>query len=363
MRTLHVATARTWRGGEQQVLYLLQGLTLRGWNPVLATPGKSPLARRATEAGVRVVPIASHGDADPMAAFRLRRLAREGFDLLHLHTGHAHALGLLATAGLRPRPAIVVSRRVDFIPRGPLRRLKYGPGVDRFIAVSDGVARILRAAGVPADRVTTVHSGIDPARMAVPRDPAGLRRELAIPMDAKLVGFIGALVSHKAPQDFLEALARSAAPVHGVLAGAGDLESLLRERAARPDLSGRVHFLGHREDVARLVRSIDVFCLSSRLEGLGTSVLDAMAAGTPVVASAGGGIPEMVEDGVSGLLVRPAAPEALADAIRRVLEEPGLAGRLVEGGLARVRRFTADRMVEGTIAVYEAIQKRSGPTS
>jgi glycosyltransferase involved in cell wall biosynthesis len=199
--------------------------------------------------------------------------------------------------------------------------------------------------------------------MAAPRDPEGLRRELAIPMDAKLVGFVGALVSHKAPQDLLEALARSATAVHGVLAGEGNLENALRERAARADLSGRIHFLGHREDVARLVRSIDVFCLSSRMEGLGTSVLDAMAAGTPVVAAAGGGIPEMVEDGVSGLLVPPADPAALAEAIRRVVDEPGLAGRLVEGGLDRVRQFTADRMVEGTIAVYEAIQKGSGPIS
>jgi glycosyltransferase involved in cell wall biosynthesis len=99
------------------------------------------------------------------------------------------------------------------------------------------------------------------------------------------------------------------------------------------------------------------------MEGLGTSVLDAMAAETPVVAAAGGGIPEMVEDGVSGLLVPPATPAALAGAIRRVLDEPELAGRLVEGGLARVRRFTADRMVEGTIAVYEAIRKGSDPTS
>jgi hypothetical protein len=89
MRTLHVATARTWRGGEQQVLYLLQGLTRRGWIPVLATPGESPLARRAAEAGVRVVAVASHGDADPVAAIRLRRLAREGFASCISHRSRA----------------------------------------------------------------------------------------------------------------------------------------------------------------------------------------------------------------------------------------------------------------------------------
>ncbi len=345
------------------MLYLLEGLLRRGHQPRLAAPGGCPLARRAAAIGVPLARIDSRGDLDLIAALRLARVAREGTDLLHLHTGHAHALGLMAAAMLRPRPAILVSRRVDFRPRGPLRRFKYGRGVDRFIAVSDRVAAVLAEAGVSRGRIVTVHSGIDPARMQVPRDAQGLRRELAIPMDAKLVGFVGALVAHKAPGDFLEALARLDPGVHGLLAGSGDLLGELRERAARSDLAGRVHFLGHREDVPRLLRSIDVFCLSSRLEGLGTAVLDAMAAGTPVVATAGGGIPEMVEDGVSGLLSPPADPGSLAAALRRALEEPGLAGRLAEGGLARVGRFTADRMVEGTIAVYEAIRKGSEPIS
>ena len=162
-------------------------------------------------------------------------------------------------------------------------------------------------------------------------------------------------MGHKSPGDFLEALSALSAGVHGVLAGAGELEEELRRRAGEPDLEGRVHFLGHRDDVPRILRSVDVFCLPSRLEGLGTSVLDAMAAGAPVVASAGGGIPEMVEDGVSGLLVPPGRPEALAAALERVLGNPDLAETLRRGGRRRVGDFTAARMVEATLAVYESI--------
>ncbi len=357
VRTLHVATARTWRGGEQQVLYLLEGLVRRGWDPVLATPPGSPLAGRAGALGIRLVPLASRGDLDPLAAFRLRgAVKREGTEILHLHTGHAHALGLLAVRGLEPRPAVAVSRRVDFPPRGgPAARLKYGGGVDRFLAVSDRVRGVLLEHGIAPERVVTVHSGVDPARMEVPPDPSGLRRDLAIPNPHKLVGFFGALVGHKSPGDLLEAGARLPRHCHLVLAGDGPLAGTLRERAERPDLAGRVHFLGYREDVPRLLRSVDVFCLPSRLEGLGTAVLDAMAAGTPVVAAAGGGIPEMVEDGRSGLLVPPGRPEALAEALGRVLDDPGLAARLAAGGRERVRAFTAERMVEATLEVYQSI--------
>ncbi len=356
MRTLHVATERTWRGGEQQVLYLLEGLRDRGMPPVLATPGGSPLAARAAAAGIEVRDVPSRGDFDLRAAARLRRLLNDGIDILHLHTGHAHALGLLATMGRKRRPAVVVSRRVDFAPRGGLStRFKFGGRVDRFVAISREVARVLREAGVPADRLTVVHSGVDPARFEVPRDGEGLRRELGVPPDVKLIGFVGALVGHKSPGDLLEALALLPSGVHAVMAGRGGLDGILRDRAGRPDLEGRVHFLGHRDDVPRLLRSVDLFCLPSRMEGLGTSVLDAMASGTPVVAAAGGGIPEMVEEGRSGLLVPPGRPADLAAAIRRVLEDPGLAKTLAEGGRKRVSAFTRERMVEGMIQVYKAL--------
>ncbi len=350
-----MATAGSWRGGEQQVLYLLQGLVARGLEPVLATPPEAPLARRAAESGVRVEPLRSRGDVDLGAARRIRALLGEGFDLVHLHTGHAHALGLLAAALRSPRPRVVVSRRVDFPPGGILRGLKYGNRVDRFLAVSHAVRRVLLAAGVAPERVVTVHSGIDPSRFEGPADHEGLCRELAIPANAKLVGFVGALVGHKSPGDLLEALSALSTEVHGVLAGAGELEGELRRRAGEPDLRGRVHFLGHRDDVPRILRSVDAFCLPSRLEGLGTSVLDAMAAGAPVVASAGGGIPEMVEDGVSGLLAPPGRPGSLAAALERVLGDSDLAETLRRGGRRRVGDFTAARMVEATLAVYESI--------
>jgi glycosyltransferase involved in cell wall biosynthesis len=348
----HVATASGWRGGEQQVLYLLEGLLRRGLDSVLFTPGPSPLAAAARGAGIPVVPFRARGDLDVAAGWRLRSRLGSDVDVLHLHTGRAHAVGRLAT-WRRAGPRVVVSRRVDFpVKGGRLGRVKYA-GVDRFIAVSREVARVLVAGGVPPERVRVVHSGVDPRRFAVSPDPQGLRRELGIPPNSKLVGFVGALAAHKAPEDLVEALSGMPDSVHAVFAGTGRLAARLRARA-RP-LGNRVHFLGHRGDVPRLLRSIDAFCLPSHMEGLGTSVLDAMAAGTPVVAAAGGGIPEMVEDGVSGLLVVPGRPRELAAALERVLGEDVLRRRLIAGGAERVLRFSADRMAEETIRVYREV--------
>jgi glycosyltransferase involved in cell wall biosynthesis len=334
--------------------------------PHLATPDRSPLAQRARAAGITVIPVESRGDLDLLAAARIRRVL-SGVDVLHLHTGHAHAIGILATVGLRSRPAVVVSRRVDFPIKGGIPgRLKYGSRVDRFLTVSRFVSQVLVEGGVDPERVMAVHSGIDPSRFEIPRDRDGLLQELGVPGSVKLVGFVGALVGHKAPMDLLEALATLPETVHGVVVGAGGLEAELKRRAETDDLKGRVHFLGHRDDVPRILRSIDVFCLPSRQEGLGTSVLDAMASATPVVAAAGGGIPEMVEDGQSGILVPADDPSSLGRKISEVLSDADLALQLAEGGRKRVRVFTAARMVERTLEVYEGVlaerRRPAGPS-
>lgn len=350
-----MATATGWRGGEQQVFYLLSGLRERGLEPVLVAPGSGVLAERARKAGIRVEAVSSRGDLDLGAASRIRRILTPEIDILHLHTGHAHALGLLAVVG-RSRPRVIVSRRVDFpIKGGALGRLKYGARVDRFLAVSGRVARMLVEGGVPEARVTTVYSGVDPGRFqGIEADP-DLRGNLAMPLSAKLVGFVGALVPHKAPEDLVAALMHLPPHVHGLFVGEGKLEPALRRQAKAGGIDGRVHFLGYREDVPRLLRSLDVFCLPSHEEGLGTSVLDAMAAGVPVVGADGGGIPEMVEPGVSGLLAPAGKPAALARALARVLEDPDLARKLIEGGRRRVEAFHVDRMVDRTLEVYQEV--------
>jgi glycosyltransferase involved in cell wall biosynthesis len=254
------------------------------------------------------------------------------------------------------RGKVVVSRRVDFPPEKHwFSRWKYRQP-DRIIAISDRIARVLLDFGFDRDKVAVVHSGIDPARLEV--DPLP-RRELGVPEEVPLLGNVAALVDHKDHATLLAAMPHvlhDLPNLHLVIAGEGELRPQLEAQIHRLNLGGAVHVLGYRKDVPRLLRALDAFVLSSKLEGLGTSILDAMACGLPVVATAAGGIPEMVVHEQTGLLVPAQQPEALAAAVVRIFRDCEEARKLAQAGKELVhRRFTVERMVEGNLRVYESL--------
>lgn len=351
MRVLHVDSARGWRGGQNQALLTARGMAARGHAVLLACQRGGVLAGRARAAGVAVEPLRFAGDFSPLALLRLRSVVRRFRpDALLLHDPHALVPGLLAARGRGLR--VAATRRVDFPLRGALSRAKYA-GCDRVIAVSDGILGVLRAARLPPEKLVVVHEGV-PDRAPLPGGRAMLRA-LGVPDDALLVGNVAALTDHKDHRTLLEAAARVVAGeprARFVIAGDGELRGALLAHAARLGLGERLLFLGFREDLDRLIPAFDVFCLSSRLEGLGTSLLDAMCFARPIVATAAGGIPDAVHDGVNGRLVPVRDPEALARALLEALASPerrrdwGAAGRrLFEA------RFTDARMVEATLGV------------
>lgn len=356
LKICHLNTERTWRGGEQQLLYLAAGLRAQGHANLIAARQGSALAERAEEQGFEVFPLTPWSEWDPRAALRLRRFLVQGrCDLLHAHTAHAAALGALATWGT-PIP-LIAARRVDFhISRNPLTFWKYHRAA-RILTVSSAIRAVLLQDGLPADRIAVVHSGIDLARLERDSDP-GLREDFGLPAQGPLVGQVAALAPHKDPLNFIRAiavLARSRPDVHGVMVGSGPLEAAVRAEVDRLGLSKTVLLMGFRTDAHRVLRHFDVFALSSCLEGLGTSILDAMALGVPVVATKTGGIPEAVRHGVSGLLVPPKDPEALAGAMARVLKDGALRERLVREGYRTAERFSARSMVEETRLAYEEV--------
>ncbi len=379
LRTLHLNTERTWRGGEQQTLYLIRGLARRGHGATLLCQPGSPLRERArAEAGADVRSWPSRGEVDPVAVARLAAaLVRGRYDLVHCHTSHSHALAVAARLLARPLlgfgrrgpgpgrpPRILVTRRVDFsIYRRSflgLNGLKYR-AADGFIAISDAVRAVLVRDGIPGERVAVVHSGIDLERFAAPPpsapDPA-IRAALGVPPDAPLVGNVAHCAGHKGQRFLVEAaplvLARRP-DARLAIVGEGELRADLAARVRALGLDGRVLLPGFRDDIPAILRALDVFVLPSLEEALGTSILDAMAAGTPVVATRVGGIPEAVDEGVTGLMVPPADPPALAAAILRLLDDRALARRLAAAAAERVRRFSIDATVDGTVAVYHRL--------
>ena len=179
-----------------------------------------------------------------------------------------------------------------------------------------------------------------------------------------VIGHVGHFADHKGHRYLVEAvpaILRRFPDIKVVLVGEGELRSEVEAQVNRLGIVKSVIFTGFRTDISSILASFDLFVLPSHLEGLCTSVMDAMAVGLPVVATRTGGVPEVVEDGETGLLVPPRDPDALADGVLRMLNDPGLRYRMGQAGRRRVLdHFSADAMVEGTENIYYEILKKKG---
>jgi len=236
--------------------------------------------------------------------------------------------------------------------------------VDGIIAISRAVAGVLAAAGVPEERIRVVHSGVEP-----PEIPPGarerVRAELVIEGDRTLIGTVAALTDHKGHRYLLEAIppvVERHPEALFLLVGEGELRGELERQAGSLGLgSQHLRFLGQREDVPAILGALDLFVLPSHMEGLGTAIVDAQMAGLPVVATRAGGIPEIVLDGVTGLLAEPRDPACLAERILTMLDDAALRARLAGAGRRRaMEHFSADAMVDGTLAAWREFLARSG---
>ena len=358
MKTLHINTERSWRGGEQQTLYLTAELHARGFDTALVCRPGVELEERARRAGVPVHPVNMRGEWDLAAALAIRRILRGGgFHLVHGHTSHAHTMAVLASAFGR-KARVVVSRRVDFsIHRHPfsLSGLKYRAGVDRYIAISRAVREQLVRDGVDGNKIRVVYSGVDLSRFKE-RDREGARRELGLGPKAYVLGTVAHFARHKGLELLVEAFraVREKIPAaHLLLVGHGERFEAVRGQAKRTCPPGSVIFPGFRNDVPRILGAMDLFVMPSTREGLCTSILDALAARRPVVASAAGGIPEIITHGETGLLIPPGDKEALAGAVLELASSPETAAALAEAGRRRVEKdFSVKAMVEGVLQVY-----------
>lgn len=328
-----------------------------------------PLYRRLDTLGVRRQLF----DSDSSRAAKLTsvpRLARllktESIDLQHVQLVFTEGGRIPILAGrLAQVPLVVTHHAAPREPQPEKTRLSRWPlmaMVDRFIAVSHANRQDqIRHMGLPSTRLTTVHNGIvvDPVApdRAAARDK--LLSDLRLPEGAKLVGAAGRLCEQKAFHFLLAAaqkLESSVPSAHVLLIGDGPLRSELEAQAQALGIAERVHFLGFRTDTPALLAALDLLAMPSIYEGLPLVLLEAFAAGCPVVAHAVDGIPEVVEDGVNGHLVATGDVTALADRMARLLNDPALASRM--GSAARqkaVAMLTAERMARETAAVYDAL--------
>ena len=325
MRLLAINAVSAPGGAEIGLLRLLRRLD--GWDVTVTTPAPGPLSHAALSAGYGWAPLPLGGLARRaglralLALPRARRLAR-GADVVYLNGGVA-GRALAAVAG-RARTVLHVHDLVDRVPAHWRR-------ADVVLADSVAVADRLDELSV---EIVYCPVELDPPAVDPPWAPGG-----------EVVGFVGRLEPRKGPLDLVEAAPaiRAARPQARVGLVGDDPFGADPAYTARVRGADGVEHHGWVDDAAGLMRHLDVLVVPSRAEPFGTVAAEAMAAGTPVVATRVGGLPEVVEDGVSGLLVEPGRPDALADAVVRVLERRAEMG---EAARRRVRRFGADAYAE-----------------
>jgi glycosyltransferase involved in cell wall biosynthesis len=351
---LHLDTERGWRGGERQVLWLARMLDAGRYQSLIVARSGEPLAARARDAGIPVVETRPLVEFDPVAAWSLRQLIRRRtVRIVHAHTAHAVALAALAT--LQTSARLVVTRRVDFRLRSnPGSRWKYRRA-DGVIAISQAVADALIASGIIPSRIEVIPSGVDLARPTPPVARATLVT-LGVPADAPVVVQVAQLVPHKDPVLFVDAIAvarRRIPTLHAVLVGDGPLRDAVHAAVARHGLGDVFHAVGYRTDADALLAAADVVTLSSREEGMGTVLLDALAFGKPVVATAAGGIPEIIEDGISGILTPVGDAPALGAAIAALFASPDRRAMLSSAARVRASLFSMAITAARTASVYD----------
>lgn len=368
IRVVHLIPGEQWAGAEVQAVTLIKELRRAAVDARAIVFHRGKVATALERLGIDVTVI-DQRVVGPKACLRrlTQRLQSVRPTVIHVHR---YRETVLAAAALLQHAGPALVRTVHGLPE-PYRgwkavKMALYRGMEWaairmsravLIAVSADVGASVRRT-FPHATVHVVPNGIDESRILPIRDRAVTRREWGISDDAPVIGFLGRLAPIKGADLFFQMalrLGREFPELHAVLVGEGQQREELEARARGMGL-GQIHFLGHREDIGDTLRAIDVVVMPSRHEGLPLILLEAMAAGRPIVASAVGGIPEVVENGRSALLVPPGSVDALTQATRTVLIDPPRAEALAQTARRVVAGYTAQRMTAQVIAVYRALE-------
>lgn len=364
MRILHVSSARTFGGGERHFVDLTNALVERGQDVFAALVPSSPLHQKlAVLPALNILTLRLRGAVDVASAIKLARFVREQqIEIVHAHLARDYPLAAFATR-LASCPRLIMTRHVLF-PLGRWHRFTLS-NVHRVIAVSNAVAEALRAQRIfPAHKICVIYNGINVPRFdlaASSLDRDAYRRTFH-PSARFLVGCSGEISRIKGQEDFVRAaalLAEKRPDTEFIIAG-GDASPAATNRArleqlvADLNLQERVRLVGHLEDVVPLLSSLDVFVSASHTEAFGLSIVEAMASGVAVVATATGGAREIIDDGETGKLVPVGDAVAMGAAINAFLEDENERRRF--GALARAtarKQWSLDRMVTATESIYQ----------
>ncbi|AMA72036.1 hypothetical protein ACH33_03710 [Aneurinibacillus sp. XH2] len=368
MKILHAIGGGEFGGAEQHILELLEILSRHSVDPVVVCFYNATFAEELRKRNIRVIVLDTYGRFD----FRLvkglvRVFQEEKPDLIHSHGVKANFFCRIAARSL-PRVPIVTTihsvLRYDYpnplayflASRMELWTRKWN---DHYIAISNSIKQSLESDGVKPEEITLIHHGIPIEEFAIEEDVATIRRELGIPENAFVIGTVSRLVAVKGLNDLMQAfilLAKDYPHIHWLVIGDGPEKTVLQNMAREANVSERVHFAGFRKDVPRCLQAMDTFISPSYSEGLGLSLLEAMAAKKPVISTMVGGISDFLVDYLNGLVISTKNPEEIRQNVVILMEDEGLRTKLAEAGYKTVKEeYTLTHMAMKTKELYRKL--------
>ena len=362
LRILHVETGMNLYGGALQVHYLLRGLADRkGVESALVCPDSSGIAEAARGNVKTLYAVPMKGDLDLLFVPRLLSIIRkENPDIIHLHSRRgADILGGIAArlSGTR----CILTRRVDNPENRLWANVKYRL-YHHVVTISEGIREVLVTEGVPEGKITCVHSAVDVDLYSRTFDREWFDEEFGLREGSLACGVVAQFIERKGHRFLLRAVPEILKAVPGVIFlffGKGPVEDQLKSRCRELGIEEHVLFAGFRDDLDRIMGCLDLVIHPALMEGLGVSLLQAAAAGVPIVGTRVGGIPEIVRDGVNGYLIPPGDVPSLMDATTRIITDRDLARQLGENGKRIVsEHFSIESMVEGNIGVYRDLMRQ-----
>ena len=361
MKVLHLSSEKSWRGGEQQIAYLIEELTKSGIENYVACKKGSAFEKHCNKNKIPFISLRFSGSFDFITALAIKKYCKwQAIDLVHMHTGNSHSVGLIS-ALLGNNSKLVLSRRVDFPVRNNLlSKYKFNHNkLAKIICVSEAIKAILLPSIKQKDKVTVVHSGIDLSRFEGASNKELLHTEYGLKKDEKIIANISALAPHKDYFTFIDTadyFIKNGGKAKFFIIGNGPLKKDIKKYIAEKNMKDHIILTGFRNDIQNILPEVNVFLITSKTEGLGTSILDAMASHVPVVATKAGGIPEIVKHKTTGMLYQVQDYKGLSHGLQAVLTDSKLRNQLVNNAYDFVAQyFSKEQTAFHTLKIYRSL--------
>lgn len=361
MKILHLSSEKTWRGGEQQIAYLIEEQRSLGTEVVVAARSGSKFAEFCQQNEFETHLLPFRNSLDFRTAFGLKKLLSQSKpDLIHVHSSKSHGIVAL-TSLLGLSTPVILSRRVDFkLKKSGFSNWKYNiPQIKRIICVSDEIRDIVRREITNPDRAKTVYSGIDLNRFREVGQEHYLKSRFDLAHDAVLVGNTSAIADHKDYFTFIDTaenfLNRNDQKAFFFIIGDGPMKEEIQQYIASKSLTSHIFMTGFLNNIPAILQELDVFLMTSKTEGLGTSVLDAFASHLPVVSTDGGGLKETVKEGQTGLTASVGDSQKLSEQLERMIADTTMQKKLSENAFEFVQQFSKENTAALTQSIYREV--------